>query len=198
MSSDSIRSYKKTLRKEVMAVRNSLTVDYVKKRSRRITESVLSSEVYKASDSVCLYMPINNEVDVSMIIDEVIASGKKVYLPRVVGDEMDFYYYDKSIDLICGPFNILEPQSDEILHPDSSTLIIMPGAVFSTECDRIGYGGGYYDRYLDRYPMVNTVAVAYDFQIKPLFPTEATDIKPDYIIGEENIYANPDRIRTKV
>jgi 5-formyltetrahydrofolate cyclo-ligase len=96
---------------------------------------------------------------------------------------MEFYIYDEATALINGAYNILEPASDEILEPDSDTLIIMPGAVFSKDKKRIGYGGGYYDRYLAEHPECKTIAVAYNFQILDEIPYEEHDMCPDLIVN---------------
>lgn len=194
-SFDETGRLKKDIRKSKLAQRRKLTETQVLEMSKHILTSVVSTDIYKASGKLCLYMPIHNEVDVSLLIDRAISDKKEIFLPKVNGDSMDFYYYDRSVSLLRGAYDILEPESEIILSPDEATLIIMPGAAFSKNCDRIGYGGGYYDRYLERYPYVNTIAVAYDFQIDETLPSEHTDYRPDYIIGEDKIYVNSYRIR---
>ena len=103
---------------------------------------------------MCLYMPVRNEVDVSYLLKDALDSEKNVWLPKVRDNDMEFCHYDENTELVSGEYGILEPSSEYMLEPDEGTLIIMPGAVFSCKGDRIGYGGGYYDRYLERYPVL--------------------------------------------
>jgi 5-formyltetrahydrofolate cyclo-ligase len=181
---ENLKEKKKLLRKEILAKRSAMTADEVLKQSRRVCENVICSDLYKNCKKLCLYMPIRNEVDVRLLLEAAWDDGKQVYLPKVLPDDyMEFYSYNESTALISGAYNILEPDSKEILVPDSDTLIIMPGAVFSKDNKRIGYGGGYYDRYLAKHPECKTIAVAYDFQILEHIPYEEHDVCPDVVIN---------------
>jgi 5-formyltetrahydrofolate cyclo-ligase len=179
---------KKEIRREILAKRSAMTSSEVLEQSRRICENVISTDLYQECKTLCLYMPIRNEVDVRLLLEPARADGKNVYLPKVLKDiksaeyYMEFYSYTEDTALISGAYNILEPDSDEILVPDNDTLIIMPGAVFSKDNQRIGYGGGYYDRYLAKHTGCKTIAVAYDFQILEQIPYEEHDMCPDEII----------------
>jgi 5-formyltetrahydrofolate cyclo-ligase len=175
---------KKALRREILAKRSSMTADTVLEKSQRICENVISSKFYKNCKKLCLYMPIRNEVDVRLLLEPARTDGKSVYLPKVLPENyMEFYSYNESTALISGAYDILEPDSTEILEPDEDTLIIMPGAVFSKDNKRIGYGGGYYDRYLAKHPECKTMAVAYDFQVLEQIPYEEHDVCPDVVMS---------------
>lgn len=178
---------KKEIRNRILKIRKSLSEKEVKKHSEIICCNVQALENYKKARDICLYMPINNEVDVTYLIESAWADRKQVWLPKVIGGKMDFYAYEKDMKLVKGAFNIPEPDSQQILTPDEATLVIMPGSVFSEVRDRIGYGGGYYDVFLEKYPMCQTIAVCYEFQILPEIPAERHDIKPDAIISQERI-----------
>ena len=91
-------------------------------------------------------------------------------------------------DIITGAYDIRESRSEEILEPGEGTLIIMPGAVFTPWKDRIGYGGGFYDRFLDEHPECKTIAVCYDLQVVDELPVEAHDRKPDYVVCETSVF----------
>ena len=110
------------------------------------------------------------------------ADGKTVWLPKITAGRMHFLIHDDSVPFAKGTYGILEPQTQRELVPDENTLVIMPGAVFSREGDRIGYGGGYYDRFLEEFPMCMTIAVCYDFQIVDTLPAEDHDIRVQVII----------------
>lgn len=180
---------KSELRKQILSERRKLDKVTITHLSKEICTRVIAMDLYKSAQDICLYMPINNEADASLLIDDSINLGKRVWLPRVHGDTMDFYYYGRDVALDEGSYGIQEPQSDRILVPDENTLIIMPGAVFSENCDRIGYGGGYYDKYLSKYPMCKTAAICYDFQILKEIPADRHDIKPLYIVSEGHTYS---------
>ena len=173
---------KKELRKEILSKRSLLSAEDVKKMSTIICSNVIQEDIYAKAHNLCLYIPVRNEVDACLLIDDARMRGKRIWLPKVDGTEMDFYLYEKDTELISGAYNIPEPVSEVALKPDENTLVIMPGAVFSRKGDRIGYGGGYYDRYLEKHPACKTIALCYDFQIKEEIPTELHDIRPDQII----------------
>ena len=180
-----ISESKKALRKEILAKRRSLSETYQKQAAQEIYEKLRALAVYKEASVLCLYVPIQKEVDLFQYIPEFYADGKKIYLPRVNGNTMDFYAYNEQTVLVEGAYHILEPDSRLRLEPektDDICLIVMPGAVFTKGCDRIGYGGGYYDRYLAAHSICHTVAVGYAVQIVDSIRTEETDIKPERIL----------------
>ena len=174
---------KKELRKKILDLRSRLAADEVKTQSQTICTRVTEEKAYEEAKNVCLYMPVRNEVDVSYLLKDALDSEKNVWLPKVRDNDMEFCHYDENTELVSGEYGILEPSSEYMLEPDEGTLIIMPGAVFSCKGDRIGYGGGYYDRYLEKHPACKTIALCYDFQIKEEIPTELHDIRPDQIIS---------------
>ena len=177
-----ISESKKALRKEILAKRRNLSEAYQKQAAKEIYEKLCALAVYKEATVLCLYVPIHKEVDLFQYIPEFRADGKQIYLPRVNGNTMDFYAYNEQTVLVEGA---LEPDSLAQLEPEEfggSCLIVMPGAVFTKSCDRIGYGGGYYDRYLAVHPECHTVAVGYAVQIVDSIKTEETDIKPEQIL----------------
>ena len=173
---------KKEIRKTILKKRRALDENEVKYLSDMICEKLKSSDIFADAEDLCLYMPINNEVDVPVIAEEARRQGKRLWLPRVDGETMDFFRYDEDTVLVTGSY-------------DENTLIIMPGAVFSESRDRIGYGGGYYDRYLEKYPQCITAAVCYDFQILESIPSEEHDRKPDAIVSEKRIISSDDQRR---
>lgn len=168
-------------------MRNSLTSEDVRALSMKICSILQVMDVYGKAADICLYMPVRNEVDVTMLMEAALDQGKRVWLPCVSGGEMKFCRYDKNTGLLEGAYGIKEPDSFEILEPDEKTLVIMPGAAFSEKHERIGYGGGYYDRFLAEYPQCTTAAVCYDFQIMTELPSERHDVRPDIIISQERV-----------
>lgn len=185
----SIQEQKKQLRKEILTIRRGLTANEVQVASVKIGQKLLRHPLYQQAQDVCLYVPIQNEVDVFCLSDKIRTDGKRVWLPRVQQSAMDFYACEKDTEFITGAYGILEPDTKIILQPQQSdaVLIVMPGAVFSKQKDRIGYGGGYYDRYLMQHPQCFTIAVAYHFQQVEAFTCEDTDIRPMDILYDTEI-----------
>lgn len=181
---------KSTLRKHFIKMRTNFDTKKLEQYSADICGKVLSSDLYKTKADIALYMPANNEVDVMPIILDAHKNNKRVYLPRIskkAKGKMDFFLYEKDANLVLSKFGILEPVSTTKLIPGNETLIIMPGVAFDKDKGRIGYGGGYYDRYISKYPFCRTIAVGYSFQIVDTLITDALDIKPEIIICEDYI-----------
>ena len=178
---------KKELRDEILGRRRQMSPEEVRRLSEMVCGRVLKTEAYRGCTSLCVYMPIRNEVEADLLIGPALADGKRVYIPKVVGDEMVFNAWDPENMIEDGPFHIRESASEEILTPDETTLVIMPGSVFDLQCHRIGYGGGFYDKYLSRWPMCRRMAVCFDLQIVEALPAETHDINPEMIVSEERI-----------
>ena len=120
-------------------------------------------------------------------MEEAWKLGKSVWFPRVEGSEMNFYLVEQKEDLQPGAYGILEP-TGEYKADGYDGLLIMPGVAFDEECHRIGYGGGFYDRFLEKHPYITRVAVAFEFQMMSEVPVEPTDISPEIIVTEKEIY----------
>lgn len=176
---------KKEIRRAVLQERKSLSRDKAGRLSEIICKKVCGLDIFAAAADVCLYMPVHNEVDVTLLMEPARNQGKRIWLPRVMEADMEFCFYDETVPLVMGKYGIREPQSDERLHPNEHTLVIMPGAAFAPDGSRIGYGGGYYDRYLHRYPVCRTIAVCYHFQVLREIPVECHDYKADMVISEQ-------------
>lgn len=177
---------KKELRKLILEKRLEMPKETVHELSAQICNKVKDMQEYRDAKDICMYMPANNEVDVTFLIEDAWAKGKNVWLPKTAGRRMDFYKFDSTTPLSEGSYKMLEPESDIMLEPDEKTLILMPGVAFSLDGGRIGYGGGYYDIYLQQWNDCTTIAVCYDFQILDELPIEEHDMKPDFIISEKS------------
>ena len=175
---------KKEIRKTILKKRRALDENEVKYLSDMICEKLKSSDI--DAEDLCLYMPINNEVDVPVIAEEARRQGKRLWLPRVDGETMDFFRYDEDTVLVTGSYDIMEPDSDEMLEPDENTLIIMPGAVFSESRDRIGYGGGYYDRFLCKFKGLSA-GLCYDKNVLKSIDFDEYDVSVDCLVTESGI-----------
>lgn len=175
---------KKEIRQQVLKMRRDVTEDQVTELSELICNRICETSAYKEAEKICLYMPIDNEVDVTMLAHKAWEEGKSLWLPKVNGTLMDFFKFDQDTSFVTGAYGVLEPVSEEILEMDAKTLVLMPGVAFSADGGRVGYGSGYYDRYLHGHGECMTIAVCYGFQIMEELPLEEHDVKPDVIICE--------------
>lgn len=179
---------KSAIRKEVYARRKAACPDEIRENSRRIRERVTRLPEFSQAEWIYVYIDCKNEVMTGEIIREALAQGKKVAAPRVEGREMRFYRITSREDLEPGYFGIREPRQGLPEAEAGQTLMIMPGVAFDRQRRRIGYGGGFYDRYLAGHPGIRTAALAFEFQMFSQVPWEETDILPDRVITEKEIY----------
>lgn len=180
------------LRKKMKELRNRLDADEVKSLSEQICRNITNLPVYQKADVILSYFATGNEVSLITLMEAAVAEGKEVYLPKVRGREMDFFRYRTMEDVAPGYMGIYEPAATEMFQgknqiEDMNTIILMPGLAFDHKKNRIGYGGGFYDRYLEDYEIYR-IGVCYDFQItEEKIPYNMFDIKPDMIVTERQI-----------
>lgn len=184
---------KRTVRKAALAARAALDETARKRASILMTERIAGHQwFYRAEDFLC-FVSCGSEIDTGEIITEALRQKKKVYVPRVIsqGDkaEMEFYRIEDRGQLRPGYRGILEPEGDTEAYcytPERAerTLMLMPGAAFDRFRNRVGYGKGFYDRYLaDREALqLRTIAVGFQCQLVEEIPAESTDIKPCQVI----------------
>lgn len=177
---------KEEIRKVVRGYRMSLSEEKAAMKSITILEKLLQMEEYKKAACVYCYIDFRNEVKTKPIIRRALSDGKKVAVPRVENGEMAFYYFEGYDKLQHGTYGVLEPIGG-VLATDTDALLIMPGVAFDRENHRIGYGGGYYDRYLERPNQHFKIALAYQFQVFQRIPFEKFDIQPDLVLTEESV-----------
>lgn len=182
---------KKQIRTEILKRRSALSKDEVADKSRAICRKIVSCEQFVQAESILLYLDFNHEVETGLIWDKAQKMRKHVAAPRLIGSQMVFARIQSEKDLIPGKWGISEPKKNcpVIREHDSRTVVIMPGVAFDCSRNRIGYGGGYYDRYFAGYDSVYKIAAAYDLQIVEQVPAEPFDLKPDCIVTESHIYA---------
>lgn len=160
---------KKEIRSRLKKLRSLMGADECRSMSYEIYKRLIALELDRDYDNILLYSAIRNEVNTDEYFACLINKAKKIYYPRVSGDEMSFYRVRGLDELNCGSFNINEPDmTDEYTEADGRALMIVPGLGFSDTGYRIGYGKGFYDRYLSSFTKRDTVmavGVGYDFQL---------------------------------
>ena len=184
---------KKEIRKRMRVLRENMTREDMFSKSSLIFEQLITVPEYKNAEKIFTYVSMNNEVDTIMLIDYSLSMDKRVFVPKVSGRDMLFYEISDISELSPGYCGIYEPDTDG-KEPDYSKtgFMCMPGVAFDKDYNRIGYGGGFYDRYLSGENKFYKAALAYEFQFVDHIRTEHVDVKPDMIVTEDNIYRKLD------
>ena len=173
---------KKELRKAIREQKRAMTEEAIVTASQRLGELFLQCEQYKAAKTIYGYLPYNQEVRTVPMLQQAIADGKLVAVPKVYGDEMKFILMEDLAAVEKGYAGIPEPVADEPVACDETALVLMPGLAFDPQGHRIGYGGGFYDKFLAGEPNHPTLALCYDFQMLPELETEEFDIPVDLVL----------------
>lgn len=173
---------KKAIRREIREKKRALTVEEIETASARLAELFYQTEAYKNAESIYGYLPYNQEVRTVPILQQALRDGKRVAVPKVYGEEMRFIWMTDLGEVALGFGGIPEPLEDEPVAHDATALVLMPGVAFDQEGHRIGYGGGFYDRFLAAEPNHPTVALCYEFQLLPKLETEEYDVPVDRVL----------------
>ncbi len=157
-----------------------------------IINNIVSTSFFKEANIIALYSSINSEVDTNYLFAECLRHHKIVCFPRCNNDKtMSFYKVRNISDLTLGRFNILEPKplKENLIKAQDINLMIIPGLCFDRFKNRVGYGQGYYDKYLKNTSILK-VALCFEDQLltDDIIEANPNDIKVDFIITEKNIY----------
>ena len=167
---------KAELRRMIREKKRAMTTEEIENRSAQLGEKFAACDQYLAAKTIYGYLPYNQEVRTIPMLERAIAEGKRVAVPKVYGDEMKFIYMDDLSAIEKGYSGIPEPIADGPVADDPTALVLMPGLAFDPMGHRIGYGGGFYDKFLAGEPEHPTVALCYEFQMLPELETEEFDI----------------------
>lgn len=188
LSANLVKNEKSRLRKLLLNKRKNLSEISRASNSLKVLNKLFSLEIYKKSQHIALYHPINSEVDTYNIFQRSMLDGKKIYFPKITSSLIHFYNVQNLEELEKGYKGILEPKTQiNRLSKDSLDLILLPGLGFDKLGNRLGYGGGFYDKYLEELPRYKSIALAFDFQILDYLPTSKWDVKVGRIITESKV-----------
>lgn len=184
---------KNLIRKQMKQLRADMTRTERFEKSMQIFEKLITVPEFKRADRIYTYVSMDNEIDTIMLIDYSLSLEKRVFVPRVSGKDMEFYEISDISELNPGYMGIYEPDING-KEPDYSRtgFMCMPGLAFDRNYNRIGYGGGFYDRYLSVENKLYKAALAYEAQLLESIPAQDGDVRPDMIVTEENIYRKLD------
>lgn len=173
---------KKELRAQIKAAKKAMTLQQIESLSRDLCKQFLETDAYRNAKTVYGYLPYNQEVRTWFLLEQALKDGKKVAVPKVYEDEMRFIYLDDLNAVSEGYAGIPEPVADEPVAHDPTALVLMPGLAFDRAGHRIGYGGGFYDRFLEAEPNHPTVALCYHFQMIDHLDAEEHDVPVDEVL----------------
>lgn len=176
-----MNQYKQQLRSQIRQLKRSMSPEEITRRSDVLCHMVLASDVYRNARTIYGYLPFNQEVRTMPLLLQALADGKQVALPKCYGREMRFIQVKDLSRIQHSRFGAPEPLEDFPLAGDSSALVLVPGLAFDASGHRMGYGGGFYDRFLSQEPNHPTIALCFDFQLLPHLETEPHDISVDTI-----------------
>jgi 5-formyltetrahydrofolate cyclo-ligase len=191
--SDSICPSKATVRKDVLNRRNLLNSEEAGRKSSKIQDRVIKLEEYLGANVIGIYLPIGTEVETLQIINHSLLNKKIVGLPRIEYDNNLYFYRveddDLKHNLVTRPiFRIKEPKALSSMLIETIDVLIVPGIAFDKQGARIGYGFGYYDRYMAKKTYKKALGLAYDFQIFDHIPSALSyDQNIDIIVSENQV-----------
>ena len=184
---------KDNLRKNMLSKRKSMEIEDVTAFSNEIINKIMKLPEFINSSTIMLYLSFNNEVNTYPLVKWCLDNNKTVIAPYCVQSNKEIVPYkitNLSNDLIKSTFGVMEPKQDllEKVNIEDIDLILVPGVAFDEHCNRIGFGAGYYDRFLCKKSKdATTIGIAYDYQIIDKVPTDKYDVPLDFIITEKRV-----------
>ncbi len=175
---------KRNIRKQILLERDRLSKEQRILEEEYVTQKVLTHQWYLNATDFLVFKSYGSEISTKSMISKALRDGKRVYLPRVLadGEHMEFFRIESPSDVGNGYRGILEPKGKEMFQYEAckkeQVLMIMPGVAFDQEGNRIGYGKGFYDRYLSKKEGLRTIAVAFRCQMVEKIEKDPHDIKP--------------------
>jgi len=179
---------KHQLRQQCRAIRRELGEEQRQRASQAICEQLAAWQVFQHAETILTYLPMKAEVDLRPLLGQF--PKKRWMLPRIVPEEnhrMDFHPYDPA-RLVIHPFGMAEPAADLPLVPaEEIELVLVPGLAYDRQGWRLGYGGGYYDRFLSRFNGIS-VGVAYQALVLEFIPHSGYDVSVRWIVTETGLF----------
>ena len=173
---------KKELRDYIRKFKRAMTKEEIESKSEKLGELFLASDLYKQAKNIYGYLPYNQEVRTTAMLEQAQKDGKRIAVPKILGDTMIFVWLDDLTAVERGYSGIPEPIDLTPVADDPTALVLIPGMAFDPQGHRCGYGGGFYDKFLASEPGHPTLALCYDFQVLPHLDTEEFDIPVDCVL----------------
>lgn len=181
---------KSDIRKIYHAKRRSMTSNDVIIKSSAIQNKIFDADWYKNSNTIMIYISFQNEVDTHKIIEKALGFGKRVIVPVCVGEnDLIPVEINNHTKMKTNKYGILEPESN-VKYEGEIESVIVPGVAFDRNFNRVGFGRGYYDRFLSTYPNSLKVGICFQNQLCDKIDADSNDIPMNIIITEEEIIVN--------
>jgi len=182
---------KQRLREEHLAAREALSEQERSVLDNRITQKLLATSEYAEATTVLTYVSVSSEVSTRMFIECALRDGKTVAVPRCLpGHRLEFVAITSLEQLVAAPFNLLEPAKDLPALTESqmnNAICIVPALLVDTKGYRLGYGAGFYDRFLSTYPG-KKICLAYQQNLsRTMLPHTTFDVAVDEVITESDV-----------
>ena len=178
---------KSELRKVMKRKRSGLSAERILMYSGCIAENLIQRQEYADASVLLAYVSFSSEVNTHFLIEKAWKDGKRVAVPKCMDDsKLEFQYIRSFDDLAPGKFGIPDPVTGESVeyNEDDKCLLLLPGVAYTNKGDRLGYGGGYYDRYLKKHDSIPNAMLAYSLQQTETLPVDEMDVPADMIITE--------------
>jgi 5-formyltetrahydrofolate cyclo-ligase len=184
---------KDTLRLKMLTQRKNMKLQDVDTSSNKIIESIIKLPIFINSKNIMLYLSFKNEVNTYPLATWCLNHNKTVIAPYCIQSSkkiIPFKINNLSSDLTKSNFGVMEPKYNllDSIDIEDIDLVLVPGVVFDENCNRIGLGAGYYDRFLmNKLSSTPTIGLAYDYQIIDKVPVDKFDVPLDFIITDKRI-----------
>ncbi|MDO5715364.1 MAG: 5-formyltetrahydrofolate cyclo-ligase [Tissierellia bacterium] len=173
---------KREFREQFMGKRKSLSPEIRREKDQLIFQRLIDSFLYQENKNIFIFVSSFDEVNTHPMIEQALKDGKKVSVPKVMGKEMVAIEIKSLSELSPGTMGILEPTNEQEM--EKIDLCVTPGLAFDKKGYRIGYGGGYYDKFIGKHQEMITLGIGYDLQWTEEVPHEAYDRPLDYFLSE--------------
>ncbi|OGS43475.1 MAG: 5-formyltetrahydrofolate cyclo-ligase [Elusimicrobia bacterium RIFOXYD2_FULL_34_15] len=181
---------KKEIREKKIAIRKVVCEEIVWKNSKKIFEKICSLKEFKKAKKIMFYLPFQNEVDTKKMIEKAFKLHKEVFFPKIIKDRVVAIKVKNLSNLVQGKYGILEPETKVYNSKavDFLDVVIVPGVVFDKKCNRVGFGKGYFDKFLKKNKNSKKVGLAHSFQIVDNISVSKRDVPMDIVITEKQIF----------
>lgn len=176
---------KQALRAQIREKKRAMTQQQIEMAGAALAQQLFSHPAYEKASALYGYLSYNQEVRTMPILEQAQRDGKRVAVPKVIDDTMVFLWLDDLSRVESGYCGIPEPVDNEPEADDETALVLMPGLAFDPTGRRCGYGGGFYDRWLEKHPGHPTLALCYGFQMFDRLDTDEHDIPVDYVLWQD-------------
>ncbi len=176
---------KATIRLKILKQRRLLAADFIQLQSQKVIKHITTSILFQEAQSIALYLPINGEVDLTALLN---IADKSFYIPSIKKQRMQFHRHHNELNMNVHQYGLTQPEFKTAHTAPHLDLCLMPLVAFDPHGNRLGMGGGFYDRYFAANKQTVMAGVAYQLQqVEPL-PTDSWDVKLQHIFTEKGHY----------